>query len=358
MKKRKFTAVLCMMLCLLLASCGAAAPELTPEPTPAPTPTVTPAPTPTPEPTPSLPEGVVLTGVTFEADDIQPVDVWTPVESIGLNGLVLQHDSELMQFTRDGKVGLVNYEGEIVADAKYAQIGLFEFNYYLLYEDGTCDVYRDGVLREKASLDPYYDVLVGGDFGGVFFWDTDRDELGNASYGEPMYDFSWLETPVVIREDVEEERIDADYSVWHGVGGYGLATKDKILVEPTYAGIVSFAGEGEGDGFIHGAAALKASDGTYVFFDADGEQLTEKGVSACWVPSCDIVKAGTEAYPYHFGEDGFLCMKVGDAFGYTDVVGAHAVPAVFAEARPSYEGLAFVKTEQDGAWQVANLLGK
>lgn len=337
MKKHSWAGVLCLLLCLLLASCGAGASSA--EPTPVPTPTATPEPT--------APEGTVFTGVTFEADDMQPVDVWKSLTSVGLTECTGSHDAALMQFTRGGKVGLVGYDGVIAADANYSQIGLFGGAYYLLYADGTCDVYENGALREGGDLSVYTGTLTDGDYSGAYYWDINLGKLRHGLADKPTDAPADTAVPVVIREECIREGADNTYI---GKGGYGLANLEKRLVKPVYPGVMAVS-EPESPSCVAGGAVAFQTESGYIFYSAEGKTLTPEDLQACWVPAAAVGQAGTEAFPYHFS-DGSLCAYHDGAFGYIALDGTALTAQAFEKARPAHEGQAFVQMKGDTLWRV------
>lgn len=302
------------------------------------------APTPAPVTLPSVEWEWVLEPF-MEADDIQPVDsVYNLVET-GMNAEVGNYVQEEMALWVDGKVGLIDYQGNILIEPQYEKLYYFARDgIYMLRANGCDYAYIHGSIQEIDVQDYIVeDDYIEGDYNGFNYWDAELQQTIHLDYYDPYYN-SGSGFKIYDRTIVRE-----DYSIkWNGAffpeGGYGLATGDQLLIPPQME-----------YGFAFGSA--------YVFWDGDGwnyydlnGQMIIADCEEAWLHRMDDGRyryTGAEL-PFDFSE-GLLAYGQDGKWGYCDEKGQIKVPQIFEATRPvNFSGLAWVK--QGGKWGVIRAL--
>ena len=128
----------------------------------------------------------------IEADDIQPVDSVSSLVETGMNGGVNNHMQEEMALWVDGKVGLIDYQGNILIEPKYEKLYYFARDgIYMLRANGRDYAYIHGSIQE-IDVQNYIveDDYIEGDYGGFEYWDVEQQQVIHLDYYDPYYNGS------------------------------------------------------------------------------------------------------------------------------------------------------------------------
>ncbi len=258
---------------------------------------------------------------------------------------------------RDGKFGLIDFEGNIVQPIEYESIGLQETEYnkgdamLCAYSPAATVFAADGSIAEvelsawgyDAEAKPYW-------YNGEFTSYSEATELG--------YEESWHRKTNRLGTLVfERQRVIAVQEIREFITNeYGV--KDVELVSPNYALLdyetktllTDFIYEDcSYVGFVDGVLPVK-KDGKWGYVNEKGETLTEFIYDAS-----EIVDSGaTPLVRLYASTNGYTVVRKGDAWGLIDNRGNTVV-------EPIYQGISQVDDkgrfwiEKNGKWWVAEL---
>ena len=179
------------------------------------------APTPAPVTLPSTEWEWVLEPF-IEADDIQPVaSVYVLLESGDWGQGESGHIQKEMALWVDGKVGLIDYEGNVLIEPLYEDLYYYaRYDMYMLKASGRDYAYIDNQVQE-VDIQNYafgYDEYGDEGLSEYFYWDDDlKHVMCIATEGGPSYTHNM--------EIVREGWFDNN-----PYGKYGLAKENQILI--------------------------------------------------------------------------------------------------------------------------------
>ena len=307
------------------------------------------APTPVPVTLPSTEWGWVLEPF-IEADDIQPVaSVYVLLESGYWGQGESGHIQKEMALWVDGKVGLIDYEGNVLIEPLYEDLYYYaRYDMYMLKANGRDYAYIDNQVQEVdiQNYDFGYDEYGDEGLSEYFYWDDDlKHVMCIATEGGPSYTHNM---------EIVREGCFGNYPY----GKYGLAKENQILIPMQFE--YGFHTMGAAYDYSHNFYNAKEAyifwDGeAWTYYDADGQMIIANCDEA-WLNSEEdrIYGYAGAKPPFNFSE-GMLAFGQDGKWGYCDEEGQIKIPQVFEATRPvSPSGLAWVK--QGGKWGVIRAL--
>ena len=286
----------------------------------------------------------------IEADDIQPVaSVYVLLESGDWGQGESGHIQKEMALWVDGKVGLIDYEGNVLIEPLYEDLYYYaRYDMYMLKASGRDYAYIDNQVQE-VDIQNYafgYDEYGGEGLSEYFYWDDDlKHVMCIATEGGPSYTHNM--------EIVREGWFDNN-----PYGKYGLAKENQILIpiQFEYGFHTMGAAYDYSHDFYNAKEAYIFWDGeAWTYYDADGQMIIANCDEA-WLNSEEdrIYRYAGAKPPFNFSE-GMLAFGQDGKWGYCDEEGQIKIPQVFEATRPvSPTGLAWVK--QGGKWGVIRAL--
>ncbi len=266
----------------------------------------------------------------------------------------------------DGKYGMIDQDGNIIIepDADRPDAELAD-HYVLVYPDYEYKVFctqhaiitTDGsnyceecdVLSTTASgWNYYYDLNMSQLVStGVYSIDKTEYYINQTQFGTVFED---IEEAVTAREIILPEDME-DYEAVVQLGTtYGVVKNNEVIAAFEYENATSY---------LDGVAAL-CKDGKWGYVNEDGEEILPFVFDADLIIRYEYTQgeyhSEEERLPY-LPSEGYIAVNTANGGGYFDTAGNEVIPVgIFEEARPVYNGLAWVK--KDGLWGVITLDGE
>lgn len=250
-----------------------------------------------------------------------------------------------------GKYGIIDYDGSMVVPAEYD-------DYYTCW-CGEVTLYN--VIDEKngeyeyCSIDSSNQVVNyvadHHDSSPEYFWNSDEKQIyvknKDEDYGR---EYTGKKAVVVSEADITKND-NGYYDITPKKDSlYGLAKKDKLILDIKYADYYAPAYKGAGLTCIafqndEGKWGYVGSDGkTIIDFKCDGDMSTYGG---------RIIDDEMATHPYLFTGD-YVPVSVNASYGYYNIDGECIInPGEFEQARPVHNGKAWVR--KNGMWGVIRI---
>ena len=240
---------------------------------------------------------------------------------------------------QNGKYGIIDYSGNMVVPAEYD-------DYY------TCwcgEVTLFNIINEKndeyeyCSIDSSNQVVYYAaehhDSSPKYYWNSNEEKIyvkdADEEQGE---EYTGKKAVVVCEADVKKS--DNGFYDISPVSEplYGLAKKDKLILDMQYTDFYAPAYKGAGLTCI----AFENDEGkTIIDFKCDGDMSAYCG---------KVIDDEMAVHPYLFTDD-YLPVSIDSSYGYYDIDGNCIVkPGEFDQARPAHNGKAWVM--KSGKWGV------
>ena len=256
---------------------------------------------------------------------------------------------------KNGLFGYARYEGNYVVEPTFDQI--FDET-YLPYSEYAATKYPINefgtnisvIIGEDGNLSRYMtDYVYHQPYMHNYIYDYDHNRtVCTLFYSDWFTDYT-KDRPVVVAKATNVEGRENDTCSANITHIYGLATKDKLLVDCQYEDACMV------EGVDTGYYAFQ-KDGKWAFFNAKGEQLTDFIYDPfeghlqydCWYTEPAYGKQ--KAMPY-LPTDGYVAVCQDGKYGYIDLEGGEVyAPGTFDEVRPVHNGRAWAKYR--GKWGV------
>lgn len=249
---------------------------------------------------------------------------------------------------QSGKYGIIDYSGNMVVPAEYD-------DYY------TCwcgEVTLFNIINEKndeyeyCSIDSSNQVVYYAaehhDSSPKYYWNSNEEKIyvkdADEEQGE---EYTGKKAVVVCEADVKKS--DNGFYDISPVSEplYGLAKKDKLILDMQYTDFYAPAYKGAGLTCI----AFKNDEGKWGYVGSDGKTIIDFKCDGDMSAYCGkVIDDEMAVHPYLFTDD-YLPVSIDSSYGYYDIDGNCIVkPGEFDQARPAHNGKAWVM--KSGKWGV------
>lgn len=249
---------------------------------------------------------------------------------------------------QNGKYGIIDYSGNMVVPAEYD-------DYY------TCwcgEVTLFNIINEKndeyeyCSIDSSNQVVYYAaehhDSSPKYYWNSNEEKIyvkdADEEQGE---EYTGKKAVVVCEADVKKS--DNGFYDISPVSEplYGLAKKDKLILDMQYTDFYAPAYKGAGLTCI----AFENDEGKWGYVDSDGKTIIDFKCDGDMSAYCGkVIDDEMAVHPYLFTDD-YLPVSIDSSYGYYDIDGNCIVkPGEFDQARPAHNGKAWVM--KSGKWGV------
>ena len=249
---------------------------------------------------------------------------------------------------QNGKYGIIDYSGNMVVPAEYD-------DYY------TCwggDVTLFNIINEKndeyeyCSIDSSNQVVYYAaehhDSSPKYYWNSNEEKIyvkdADEEQGE---EYTGKKAVVVCEADVKKS--DNGFYDISPVSEplYGLAKKDKLILDMQYTDFYAPAYKGAGLTCI----AFENDEGKWGYVGSDGKTIIDFKCDGDMSAYCGkVIDDEMAVHPYLFTDD-YLPVSIDSSYGYYDIDGNCIVkPGEFDQARPAHNGKAWVM--KSGKWGV------
>ncbi len=249
---------------------------------------------------------------------------------------------------QNGKYGIIDYSGNMVVPAEYD-------DYY------TCwcgEVTLFNIINEKndeyeyCSIDSSNQVVYYAaehhDSSPRYYWNSNEEKIyvkdADEEQGE---EYTGKKAVVVCEADVKKS--DNGFYDISPVSEplYGLAKKDKLILDMQYTDFYSPAYKGAGLTCI----AFENDEGKWGYVGSDGKTIIDFKCDGDMSAYCGkVIDDEMAVHPYLFTDD-YLPVSIDSSYGYYDIDGNCIVkPGEFDQARPAHNGKAWVM--KSGKWGV------
>lgn len=249
---------------------------------------------------------------------------------------------------QNGKYGIIDYSGNIVVPAEYD-------DYY------TCwcgEVTLFNIINEKndeyeyCSIDSSNQVVYYAaehhDSSPRYYWNSNEEKIyvkdADEEQGE---EYTGKKAVVVCEADVKKS--DNGFYDISPVSEplYGLAKKDKLILDMQYTDFYAPAYKGAGLTCI----AFENDEGKWGYVGSDGKTIIDFKCDGDMSAYCGkVIDDEMAVHPYLFTDD-YLPVSINSSYGYYDIDGNCIVkPGEFDQARPAHNGKAWVM--KSGKWGV------
>lgn len=249
---------------------------------------------------------------------------------------------------QSGKYGIIDYSGNMVVPAKYD-------DYY------TCwcgEVTLFNIINEKndeyeyCSIDSSNQVVYYAaehhDSSPKYYWNSSEEKIyvkdADEEQGE---EYTGKKAVVVCEADVKKS--DNGFYDISPVSEplYGLAKKDKLILDMQYTDFYAPAYKGAGLTCI----AFENDEGKWGYVGSDGKTIIDFKCDGDMSAYCGkVIDDEMAVHPYLFTDD-YLPVSINSSYGYYDIDGNCIVkPGEFDQARPVHNGKAWVM--KSGKWGV------
>lgn len=258
--------------------------------------------------------------------------------------------------------GIIDMNGNMVVDADYIRIHGEVNNHFTLYDEDNNIAYFCCETGEFLEPDEPYCAWCENDLStcvcsSYYCYDPERKLLAYISELPGDTDEDGEEIKVVSLKSQNGSQTTIDFP--EGVAipvrkvsiisedeveltdDYGIMKDGEIIVDFNYYNALSYK---------DGVTALESDDGWY-YFDEDGNLLIED-------PCDPSLSFGNTEVPYLPSED-YIAFNTVWGGGYYSTDGEVVIPVgEFAEVRPVFNGVAWVKDHETGLWGVIELTGE
>lgn len=249
---------------------------------------------------------------------------------------------------QNGKYGIIDYSGNMVVPAEYD-------DYY------TCwcgDVTLFNIINEKndeyeyCSIDSSNQVVYYAaehhDSSPKYYWNSNEEKIYvKDSDEEQGEEYTGKKAVVVCEADVKKS--DNGFYDISPVSEplYGLAKKDKLILDMQYTDFYAPAYKGAGLTCI----AFENDEGKWGYVGSDGKTIIDFKCDGDMSAYCGrVIDDEMAVHPYLFTDD-YLPVSIDSSYGYYDIDGNCIVkPGEFDQARPAHNGKAWVM--KSGKWGV------
>lgn len=252
---------------------------------------------------------------------------------------------------QNGKYGIIDYSGNMVVPAEYD-------DYY------TCwcgEVTLFNIINEKndeyeyCSIDSSNQVVYYAaehhDSSPKYYWNSNEEKIyvkdADEEQGE---EYTGKKAVVVCEADVKKS--DNGFYDISPVSEplYGLAKKDKLILDMQYTDFYAPAYKGAGLTCI----AFENDEGKWGYVGSDGKTIIDFKCDGDMSAYCGkVIDDEMAVHPYLFTDD-YLPVSIDSSYGYYDIDGNCIVkPGEFDQARPAHNGKAWVM--KSGKWGVIAL---
>lgn len=249
---------------------------------------------------------------------------------------------------QNGKYGIIDYSGNMVVPAEYD-------DYY------TCwcgEVTLFNIINEKndeyeyCSIDSSNQVVYYAaehhDSSPRYYWNSNEEKIyvkdADEEQGE---EYTGKKAVVVCEADVKKS--DNGFYDISPVSKplYGLAKKDKLILDMQYTDFYAPAYKGAGLTCI----AFENDEGKWGYVGSDGKTIIDFKCDGDMSAYCGkVIDDEMAVHPYLFTDD-YLPVSIDSSYGYYDIDGNCIVkPGEFDQARPAHNGKAWVM--KSGKWGV------
>lgn len=249
---------------------------------------------------------------------------------------------------QNGKYGIIDYSGNMVVPAEYD-------DYY------TCwcgEVTLFNIINEKndeyeyCSIDSSNQVVYYAaehhDSSPRYYWNSNEEKIyvkdADEEQGE---EYTGKKAVVVCEADVKKS--DNGFYDISPVSEplYGLAKKDKLILDMQYTDFYAPAYKGAGLTCI----AFENDEGKWGYVGSDGKTIIDFKCDGDMSAYCgNVIDDEMAVHPYLFTDD-YLPVSIDSSYGYYDIDGNCIVkPGEFDQARPAHNGKAWVM--KSGKWGV------
>lgn len=249
---------------------------------------------------------------------------------------------------QNGKYGIIDYSGNMVVPAEYD-------DYY------TCwcgEVTLFNIINEKndeyeyCSIDSSNQVVYYAaehhDSSPRYYWNSNEEKIyvkdADEEQGE---EYTGKKAVVVCEADVKKS--DNGFYDISPVSEplYGLAKKDKLILDMQYTDFYAPAYKGAGLTCI----AFENDEGKWGYVGSDGKTIIDFKCDGDMSAYCGkVIDDEMAVHPYLFTDD-YLPVSIDSSYGYYDIDGNCIVkPGEFDQARPVHNGKAWVM--KSGKWGV------
>lgn len=249
---------------------------------------------------------------------------------------------------QNGKYGIIDYSGNMVVPAEYD-------DYY------TCwcgEVTLFNIINEKndeyeyCSIDSSNQVVYYAaehhDSSPKYYWNSNEEKIyvkdADEEQGE---EYTGKKAVVVCKADVKKS--DNGFYDISPVSEplYGLAKKDKLILDMQYTDFYAPAYKGAGLTCI----AFENDEGKWGYVGSDGKTIIDFKCDGDMSAYCGkVIDDEMAVHPYLFTDD-YLPVSIDSSYGYYDIDGNCIVkPGEFDQARPAHNGKAWVM--KSGKWGV------
>lgn len=249
---------------------------------------------------------------------------------------------------QNGKYGIIDYSGNMVVPAEYD-------DYY------TCwcgEVTLFNIINEKndeyeyCSIDSSNQVVYYAaehhDSSPKYYWNSNEEKIYvKDSDEEQGEEYTGKKAVVVCEADVKKS--DNGFYDISPVNEplYGLAKKDKLILDMQYTDFYAPAYKGAGLTCI----AFENDEGKWGYVGSDGKTIIDFKCDGDMSAYCGkVIDDEMAVHPYLFTDD-YLPVSIDSSHGYYDIDGNCIVkPGEFDQARPAHNGKAWVM--KSGKWGV------
>lgn len=248
---------------------------------------------------------------------------------------------------QNGKYGIIDYSGNMVVPAEYD-------DYYTCWcgEVTLFNINEKNDEYEYCSIDSSNQVVYYAaehhDSSPKYYWNSNEEKIyvkdADEEQGE---EYTGKKAVVVCEADVKKS--DNGFYDISPVSEplYGLAKKDKLILDMQYTDFYAPAYKGAGLTCI----AFENDEGKWGYVGSDGKTIIDFKCDGDMSAYCGkVIDDEMAVHPYLFTDD-YLPVSIDSSYGYYDIDGNCIVkPGEFDQARPAHNGKAWVM--KSGKWGV------
>lgn len=249
---------------------------------------------------------------------------------------------------QNGKYGIIDYSGNMVVPAEYD-------DYY------TCwcgEVTLFNIINEKndeyeyCSIDSSNQVVYYAaehhDSSPKYYWNSNEEKI-YVKYADEEQGEEYTGKKAVVVCEADVKKSDNGFYDISPVSEplYGLAKKDKLILDMQYTDFYAPAYKGAGLTCI----AFENDEGKWGYVGSDGKTIIDFKCDGDMSAYCGkVIDDEMAVHPYLFTDD-YLPVSIDSSYGYYDIDGNCIVkPGEFDQARPAHNGKAWVM--KSGKWGV------
>lgn len=268
---------------------------------------------------------------------LEPMPIEGDIQPVCENMPMFLYPTDFSFLKSNGVQSIIGYDG--IIKCKLPVYEYCDYTYCSLCQCITNHMYR-------VSEPDYTVTEIGGGHGGSGRspYIYDRDTEGLISPGVDLAPATNINRAIVeisekyeLSESEKGGWYDTDYA-YKNVGGYAIWINGEIVQQ----------GFDEYMPYSCGIVALRSTNGKWGYYDAEGNEILPCEYDA----SEHSTDANPKRYPYPASE-GILTLNKNGKWAYADSKGNMLTDFEFDEARPVYQGKAWVKTAE--GWGVIEL---